>query len=356
MTGMNSAPLGSKLLFLLCFFCIALLPVRAFSLTMEGHGVSSLQDSNALRAREDALGFALSSVVTQAAEMLSPGIDPIFAERLGSGDVRSYIKSYRIQHEYNSGTEYKVWVEADVDTLKLGSRIRGVLTRPSYKTGKPTVSITVFNDAAVSKSFSRAQIKREIAVTLIGNGYTVLRGGGQIQLIAHVGVKKQMSRVGGSEELHHTLSTVLIKAVGANGQDLAQVSESAYLVGKDARDITSASLRKAAKGAAGKLLKELEVLALRAGSGKGGFELAFWGVMSYRHYRQLDSILSKSLLGVDAVEKRVFKNSRVSFIVALSVEPEEFARVLTGLNMIDFSLILEGIHKNRIDFTLIPKR
>lgn len=354
---MNVAQLGSKLLFLLFFFCVALSPGAAHSLTVEAQGAASLQGRTAIQAREDALGVALGSVVKQAAEMLSPGIDPIFAERLSGGDVGYYIKSYRILYEYNSGTEYKVSVEADVDTLKLRNRIRGVTARPSKRSAQPTLSVTVFSDEGASVGFSRADIKREIAVALIGRGYKVLRNGAQIQLIAHVGVKKQMSRVGGGEELHHTLGTVLIKAVDANGRDVAQASESAYLVGKEARDITYGSLRRAAQGAARKIVKELEFSALEGVSGgKRVYELAFSGVTSYGHYNQLDSILSKSLLGVDAVRKRVLKNSRVSFIVALNVGPEEFAAVITGLSMVDFSLMLEGIYKNRIDFTLIPKR
>lgn len=343
------------LLLVLSVFIVVFSPHSAYPLKVDSEALVEINEEvNAAQARELALESALKSAVSKAAVTIFPSLDEKILEKLDSENYLDYIMAYSVDYELASEKEIKLMIEADVDTLRLRNLLGDSLKTPSVVKEKPSVTISIINDERFPSSLSANEIKREIAIVLIQNGYRVRSSHGTLNLKTSISVKTQRSRLRGRKSLYHSLAAISIKVVDIDKKLIFQASNSEYMLGQQKREITADAIKKAARGASEKIVKGLDRYWEFKGGGSDLTEISFIGIRNWRHYEQIDAILSKSLLGGDSIRKRVFRTGRISFIVSLNTKPEEFTRILTGLKIPEFSISLDSVGKNRLQFSVVP--
>ena len=197
---------------------------------------------------------------------------------------------------------------------------------------------------------SLRDVKREIAVVFIGSGYVIVEPPGDIVLETYVGVKTTGSATG--DNRYYTFATVYIRAKDKNGKLLAETGDSFYSAGNGSVETDEKVLKQAASRTASKLKSELD----KMWKGRDdSIDLLFTGFGSYEQYARLDEALSKSVLAIDNIDKRVFENGKVTFVVFSVVAPRELATTLGSLSLPGFSLKLNRISFNKIEFDIVQK-
>jgi hypothetical protein len=265
----------------------------------------------------------------------------------------NYIKAYRILYELSSGKNYKVAVEADVDSEGLKNKIKELLGFKGKTSLNPSVSILVLknpNSDPIINSVSLRDVKREIAVVFIGSGYVIVEPPSDIVLETYVGIRTTESTTGDNK--YYTFGTVYIRAKDKNGKLLAETSDSLYSAGNGSVEISEEVLKQAASRTASKLKSELD----KMWKGRNdSIDILFTGFRDYGQYAQLDETLSKSVLAIDGIDKRVFENGKVTFVVFSFITPQELATTLGRLSLPGFSLKLNKVSFNKIEFDIVQK-
>jgi len=350
--GLKTAP------FLIAVIVFLALASPALPLTVEGVGVAASRNVAATDARDVALWNALKSAVANAAKKIDPVSNKNIVERLQKENYTSYIKSYKIIYELSTREEYKVIIEAEIDSLKLKNRLKGLkYASPLSSKGKQGVSIRMIVDAGENSGFPTAAIRDEIASVFRKRGFEV-KGAGDgsgIVITAKIKTKSKKTGVNGGKHLYHSLVTLALSAEGADGQTLAESRKSTYELRSESAIPTTTKIKQIAKAASREIVAKLEKRITIRRSFSSPTLLTFSGLTSYLEYEKLDSMLSNSLLGIDSVMQRTLGSDRVEFEVALNMAPGEFAQILNGLEIGGHSLYLEAIYPGRIEYRLIPQ-
>jgi hypothetical protein len=197
-------------------------------------------------------------------------------------------------------------------------------------------------------------VKRELAMVLIGHGFRVVREGGDIRIEANLSIKTQESTTAEGGHTFHTLAEVNIKARDSYGSTVAEAHATGYTPATESRT-PSEEIRRLVRQAGGEIAKRLSSQETSGTEGTRLVLLTFSGVRNFGEYSELDSLLAKSLFGVEGIGKRVFSGNTVSFEVLLSQDPEDFARKVSGASLKDSTIRLNGITDGRAEFTLVPK-
>lgn len=356
---MNSLRLRSRtseVFFLLTFSFLFLFftPTPVLSVKVSAEGVGPIGGKPISAVKKIAISNALKTAVEKVAKGFNTGLKGEYIKTLKDDEnYLNYVKAYRILYETSAGKNYKVAVEADVDSEGLKNRIKellGINVKPSLK---PSVSIIVLvnpNSDPIIKSVSLRDVKREIAVVLIGSGYVVVGPPGDVVLETYAGIKTTESTT--SENKYYTFGSVYIRAKDKNGKLIAEADDSYYSTGNESGEIGEAVLKQAASRAASKLKSELD----KMWRGRDdSIDILFTGFRSYNQYAQIDEALSNSVLAINRIDKRIFENGKVTFVVFSLVTPQELAATLGSLSLPGFSLKLDKVSFKRVEFSVIEK-
>ncbi|HSE83272.1 MAG TPA: hypothetical protein VLB01_01840 [Thermodesulfobacteriota bacterium] len=345
-----------KAFFLLTFPFLSLFftSTPALSVKVSAEGVEPIGNRDIRAVKEAAISNALKTAVEKVAKSVSADLQEEHINTLrGDKDYLNYIKAYRVLYELSSGKSYKVAVEADVDSEGLKNKIKELLGFKNKTPLNPSVSILVLknsNSDPIINSVSLRDVKREIAVVLIGSGYVVVEPPGDIVLETYAGIKT--TEIATSDNKYYTFGTVYIRAKDKNGKLLAETGDSFYSAGNGSVEICEEVLKQAASRTASKLKSELD----KMWKGRDdSIDILLTGFRSYEQYAQLDEALSKSVLAIDSIDKRVFENGKVTFVVFSLITPQELAATLANLPLPGFSLKLNKVSFNKIEFDVVQK-
>lgn len=343
--------------FLWLLLAAILLPGTAHPIGVEGRATVPLKNLSLADAKKQGLDIALHSAVLNAASLLGPTESGKLAETLKEGDHLAFIKRYSITFESTDGGDYRVILEADVDSLRLKNRLEDFkppVARRGGSRGVASVTVNIFSNDLAARHLPGANINGEISTVLLGGGFRVKSADGGVQLNTYVTLKPQDTSYQTTSESGRTLCNVWMKALdSSSGSIVAEVSATEYFIyGSDDRDVVKI-LKKTARDAASKMTVHLQNRLVVKHRRSDLTEVVFNGVTTYGHWRTIDGIMSKSLLGIQSITKRRFARGTVIYTVSLRLEPENFARVLTNLKPRDMALSLKSIEGNRIAFNVI---
>jgi hypothetical protein len=360
MVNIKLSRLGSKIYYISLFFVFCLLiafPNSAFPITVIVEGVESLSGKNVSSARAMALSNALKTATEKTAKEINPNLDDKSIEKLTYENPAEYIRSYRILNENRVGEEYKINLEAEVDSEKLRNKLKPFTENPIKPLRKPSTSIIVLrtpDNNPIVKTLSLDNVKSEISRVLIGSGYKVVEPVGDVRLETYISLKTTETRLG--ENNYSALGNVFIKAKDKNGIVLSEVSDSSYLSGRDLAQLSLDALKQAGANAAVKLRGEFDRKWNTSQKGKSkNIEIAFVGLNNYKQYEELDYILGKSTQGIDSITKRVFSNNRISFFIISSIDQYELAKTIENQKKLGFSLKLNNISQDKIEFEIVSR-
>ena len=362
--GLNHKRVGSrrlsskifKALFLLAFSFLSLFltSTPVLSVKVSAEAVEPIGDRTISSVKESAISNALEMAVEKVAKGFSTDLREEHIKTLRDNKAYlDYIKAYRILYEISSGKSYKVAVEADVDSEGLKNRVKELLGFKVKPSLNPSVSVIVLknpNSDPIINSVSLKDVKREVAVVFIGSGYVVVEPPGDVILETYAGIRTTESAI--SDNKRYVFGTVYIRAKDKNGRLLAETGDSFYSHGNGSVEIGEEVLKQAASKTASKLKSELD----KMWKGRDdSIDLSFTGFQNYGQYEQLDEALSKSVLAIDSINKRVFENGKVTFVVSSVVAPQELATMLGSLSLPGFSLKLDRISHKKIEFGIVQK-
>lgn len=343
-----------RFIFFFTFFLLfSLLPGSAFAITVSAESAETIGEGSIDAARDAALSEALRTAVVNAAKTIRPDIDDKYFMTLKQEDYLSYIKAFRILSETSAGKEYRIAIEADVDSQKLKNVIKDFMDLKSKSFLKPSISVVVLlnpESDSVIRSISLQDIKREVSVIFIGSGYKVQEQPGDVILEAYTSVKTTESRFGGSEK--YAFGNVYIRAKNKNGELIAEASDDSSLSGNDLGDISQKAVKQAALSAASNLKSKFDEI---WGDRDGTIRITFRGFRTYAQYENMDGILSDTVVEVDSITKRVFENGKITFFLFSSATPEKLAQTLGSLPLQDFSLRLDKVSFDEIEFSVVDK-
>ena len=357
---MNLICLRSKvnnISYLFLLFLVLTLPNSALPVIVSVERIEPLSGKTITSARTIALSNALKTAVENAAKEINPTLDANSLGKLINENPISYIKSYRILDENRIGDDYRITLEANVDSEMLKDKIKGLKVNNVKSTGKPSISIVVLKipeSDPIIKTLPLSEIKSEITRVLQGGGYKVQESMGDIRLETYVSVKTSESKVGRS--MYYALVNVLIKVKDKNEKVLNEVSDSLYLNGTDLTQLSLEAIKQAGAKAADKVKLEFDKkwnIGQRLKSKT--IEITFVGFSNYKQYELLDTLLANSTPGIDNITKRIFRNGGVSFLVLSSINQQELTKTLQSLNLPGFSLRFENASLGSIQFSLVAK-
>ncbi|HLE25623.1 MAG TPA: hypothetical protein VI935_08240 [Thermodesulfobacteriota bacterium] len=347
----------NNIFYLFALFLILTLPNSAFSVTVSVEGFEPLSGKTIASARTMALSNALKTAVENAAKGINPTLDAKSLEKLINENPITYIKAYRILDENRIGDDYKIILEANVDSEMLKDKIKGLKVNNLKSPGKPSISIVVLKipeSDPIIKSLPLSEIKSEITRVLQGGGYKVQESMGDIRIETYVSVKTSESKVGRS--MCYALGNVLIKVKDKNEKVLNEVSDSLYLNGTDITQLSLEAIKQAGAKAADKVKLEFDKkwnIGQRVKSKT--ILITFVGFSNYKQYELLDTILANSTPGIDNITKRIFRNDGVSFLVLSSISEEDLAKTVDSQNTPGFSLRLNEVSSDRIEFSVVTE-
>jgi hypothetical protein len=259
---MNFIRLESKVynaLYLLIFFFPLFIPITGYSITISAEGVEPLRGRPVATIRNIALSNAFKIAIETATKEMGSNLDDKSLEKLRSEDPTKYIKAYRILDEHSLREEYKISIEADIDSEKLRNRLEDFAGTLSKTSGKPSISIVVLQNPEsdqIIKNLFLSDIKREISVALIGSGYRVVEPLGDVRLETYVTLKATESKIG--QVMYYTFGSVLIRAKDKNGKVITEVSDSLFSNGVNLSQLSLEVLTEAGAKAANKLKSEFD--------------------------------------------------------------------------------------------------
>lgn len=361
---MNCIRRRSKAYIIFClsiFVLLLFIPTSGFPIKILAEGAEPFEGKIAVSVRDIALSKALSMAIEKATEQIKPNLDDKSLQKLKSENPLEFVKSYRILNETTAKEEYKISIEANVDSDKLRNRLGDLATTPSKPLRKPSsISIVVLQSQQsdpVIKSLSLADVKREISVALIGSGYKIVEPLGDIRLQAYVSLKTAESRIG-ETATYHALGSVFIRAEDKDGKEVTDVSESSYSSGPDLSQISLEALKGAGVKAAEKINSEFNNKWNTSGinhyNKNGTIEISFTDLRSYRQYEQLNNALLNAR-GIDGVAERIFRYKGVSFLVLSKANTDELAKTLEKSSPQGFSLKIINTSSNKIEFGVVEK-
>ena len=343
--------------YLFVLFLLLTLPNSAFAVIVSVEGIEPLSGKTITSTRTIALSNALKTAVENAAKEINPTLDAKSLEKLINENPISYIKSYRILDENRIGDDYKITLEANVDSEMLKDKIKGLKVNNVKSPGKPSISIVVLKipeSDPIIKTLPLTEIKSEITRVLQGGGYKVQEYMGDIRLETYVSVKTSESKVGRS--MYYALASVLIKVKDKNEKVLNEVSDSLYLNGTDLTQLSLEAIKQAGAKAADKVKLEFDKkwnIGQRVKSRT--IIITFVGFSNYKQYELLDTLLANSTPGIDNITKRIFRNDGVSFLVLSSINEEDLAKTVDSQNTPGFSLRLNTVSSDRIEFSVVEE-
>src|SRR5579875_1948790 len=364
---MNFIRQKSRAYKILCLsvFLLLFIPASGFPMKISAEGVEPFDGKTTTSVRDIALSNALETAIEKAAGQINPNLDNKLIQKLKSEDPLKYVKSYRILNETTVENEYKISIEANVDSEKLENRLgdlAGVSTKPLKRPS--SISVVVLQSPQsdpIIKDLSLTDVKREISVALIGSGYKIVEPLGDVRLQAYVGLKTTENRVG-ETSVYYALGSVFIRAEDKDGKTITEVSESAYSSCPDISQISIDVLKGAGAKAAEKLKLEFDkrwnvgapINDTRQENKNGTIEISFTDLKSYKQYEQLNRALSTSP-GIKGIDERIFRYKEASFLVFPKTNTEELAKTIEKLNLQGFSLKLDNASSDRIEFSVVEQ-
>jgi hypothetical protein len=365
---MNFIQRRSKAYKIVCpsiFFLLLFIPTSGFPIRISATGAQPFEGKTAASVRDIALSNALWMAIEKAVEQIQPNLDDKSLQKLKGGDPLEFVKSYRILNETTAREEYKISIEANVDSDKLRNRL-GVLAGVSSKPlGKPSsISIVVLQSPQsdpIIKSLSLTDVKREISAALLDSGYKVVEPLGDIRLQAYVSLKATESRVG-ETATYYVLGSVFVRAEDKNGKVVTEVNESSYSYGPDISQISLEVLNGAGDKAAERIKSEFDkrwnidarVSSIMRENKNVTVKISFTDLRSYSQYEQLNNALLTAP-GIDVIAERIFRYKEVSFLVLSKTNTDQLAKTLEKSTLRGFSLKLNNASSAGIEFTVVEK-
>jgi hypothetical protein len=289
--------------------------------------VEPFEGKTAASVRAIGLSNPLKTAIEKAAGEINPNLDDKLIQQLQSEDPLKYVKNYSILNETTVEKEYKIWIEANGDSEKLGNRFAALAGVSSKPFSRPSsISILVLQgplSGPIIKDLSLPEVKREIAVALIGSGYKIVEPPADIILHAYVSLETTEYQTDNTEvvttsyvlenlssphiftvyrseaPMYYVLGSVFIRAEDEDGNIITEVSESAYSNGPDLRQIGLEVLKSAGAKVAGTLKSEFDkrwnvgvtINDIRHDNNNGTIGISFTDLRSYSQYEKLNNAL-----------------------------------------------------------------